>query len=106
MLPSTALVASALTLLAAAPAPAEAAFDLRALGHHAHAALTQLSHLPEVVGLRQASGVIETTETTEAQLIGAKRSLWARYYGDSRGFSRRASPSPLRLWTPCLSTNA
>lgn len=87
MLPSTALVASALTLLATAPAPAEAAFDLRALGHHAHAALTQLSHLPEVVGFRQASGVISTTETTSA-----KRSLWARYYGDSRGFSR---PKPL-----------
>ena len=100
MLPSTALVASALTLLATAPAPAQAAFDLRALGHHANAALTHLSHLPEVVGLRQASGVISPTVTTEAELVGAKRSLWARYYGDSRGFSRRASSFSVCLSSP------
>lgn len=59
------------------------------LGHHAHPGLTSLSHLPPVVGVLSGDGEILVSE----QEAIARRELDARYYGDSRGFSRRESSS-------------
>lgn len=83
MSPYAALLATVLVATSSTTG-VNAQFDVRSLGHHAHAALTQLSHLPEIVGLVNPQGEIETSTVAQD-----KRSLWARYYGDSRGFSQR-----------------